>query len=316
MSYSNHGDPRHFLALIACLAGGALPGIAWAQNDVTKTAALEPAPAAASPTDPATQPSEEESEVAATAGASRSEQPAARRHQEERPFAFVLDPTTPSRGDLSLEYSLGYASGTAADRPLPSTMGAPTGAEHALTLGYGITNRIAPSLSVRLLQPTNGEGSVQATGNVGLRFAITDPQSTGLRLTMSTVVFREFEGAMGASARAAMSYDLFKKLRLAGNVHLEHVFADNRDAVDVLVLAGASYAVLPILRVGVEYVGQDLEEMADDGEVAEGGAHHYVGPSVALSLIGEKLQLVAGGAVGLGAQSQPMVGRLAALMTF
>ena len=313
MSNSNHGGPRHFLAIFACFALGALPGVAGAQSDPASTAALEPVLAATS-TDPATHPSEQESEEASTGGRSRSEQPA-RRHAEERPFAFVLDPTTPSSGDASLGYSLGYASGTAADRPLPSTL-APTGAEHALTLGYGITNRIAPSVSIRLLQPTNGEGSAQVTGNAGFRFAITDPQSTGVRLTLATVVFREFEGAMGASARAAMSYDVIKKLRLAANLHLEHVFAGDRDAVDVLVLAGASYEVLPVLRVGVEYVGQDLEGVADEEDEAEGGAHHYVGPSVALSLIGEKLQLVAGGAVGLGSQSQPMVGRLAALMTF
>jgi len=37
---------------------------------------------------------------------------------------------------------------------------------------------------------------------------------------------------------------------------------------------------------------------------------------VALSLLGEELQLVAGGAAGLGTKAQPIVGRLAALMTF
>lgn len=303
------GWPRHFLGFVAGFAAGALPGVAAAED---AAAALEPRIVASS-SDPTTSPGEQQSEAAA-AGGSRAEQPIARRHAEERPFAFVLDPTTPSAGDLSLEYALGYASGTAADRPLPSTI-SPTGAQHALTLGYGITNRIAPALSIRLLQPTNGEGSVQVTGNAGFRFAITDPESAGLRVTVATVVFREFEGDMGASARAAVSYDLIEKLRLAANLHLEHVFAEGRDAVDILVLAGTSYAVLPMLRVGVEYVGQDLEGIAEEDE-AEGGAHHYVGPSVALSLAGEKLQLVAGGAVGLGSQAQPMVGRLAALMTF
>jgi hypothetical protein len=215
-----------------------------------------------------------------------------------------------------VEYAIGYASGTAADRPLPSTL-APTGAEHQLTFGYGITDRIAPLVSLRLLQPTNGGGAAQATAHVGARFALLNPESR-LRLSVATVMFREFAGDLGAYARTAVSYDL-ENLRLAANVHLEHVFASGRDAVDVLVLGGASYRVLDALRVGVEYVGQDLEEMGGDSEGAvspEGGAHHYVGPNVSVPLLRGNLQLAAGAAVGLGEHSQPLVGRLAMLMTF
>lgn len=298
---------RLFLGSIALFAAWETPLVAAAQSASTATthATLSALPAP--------QPNEQESEAAAATAAGSREAPAPRAHAEERPFSFLLDPTTPSAGDLSVEYALGYASGSAADRPLPTTV-APTGAQHALTFNYGLTNRIAPLASIRVLQPTNGGGSVQATGNVGARFLITDPDSTRFRLAVATVVFREFEGDAGAYARVAASYDI-GKLRLAANVHLEHVFADDRDAVDVLALAGVSYKVLDPLRVGVEYVGQDLEGMADDEE-AEGGAHHYVGPSIAIDLMRDKLQLTAAVAAGLGEQAQPLVGRVAALMTF
>jgi hypothetical protein len=298
---------RFFLGSIALLAAEGMPLVAAAQNASTTTtnATLSALPVQS--------PGEQESEAAAAASDGR-ESPAPRRHAEERPFAFLLDPTTPSAGDLSVEYALGYASGTAADRPLPSTL-APTGAQHALTFSYGLTDRIAPVASIRLLQPTNGGGGpAKATGNVGARFLLTDPEGSRFRLAVATIVFREFEGDAGAYARVAASYDI-GKLRLAANVHLEHVFADQRDAVDVLALAGVSYKVLEPLRVGVEYVGQDLEGMADDEE-AEGGAHHYVGPSVAVVLMRDRLQLTAGLAAGLGEQAQPMVGRVGALMTF
>jgi hypothetical protein len=133
-------------------------------------------------------------------------------------------------------------------------------------------------------------------------------------VTLATVLFREFGGSLGAYARAAASYDI-QRLRVAANLHVERVFASDRDALDVLMMAGASYKTLDMLRVGVEYVGQDLEGSFEQDE-AEGGAHHYVGPNLALELIGDQLQLVASSAVGLGARAQPLVGRLAMLMTF
>jgi hypothetical protein len=277
---------RIFLGSIALFAAEGMPLLAAAQS--------------------AEQPGE-------AAEAEHREALAPRTHAEERPFSFLLDPSTPSAGDLSVEYALGYASGTAADRPLPSTL-APTGAQHALTFSYGLTNRIAPLASIRFLQPTNGGGSVQATGTIGAVFLLTDPEGSRFRLAVATVLFREFESHAGAYARLAASYD-FGKLRVAANVHLERVFADERDAVDVLGLAGVSYKLLDPLRVGIEYVGQDLEGMADDEE-AEGGAHHYAGPTLAIDLLHERLQLTASVAAGLGDQAQPLVGRVAALMTF
>jgi hypothetical protein len=298
----------HFWFAISSLCAAALPRVAAAQ---TSTISSANATLSAMPSVP---PSEEQqSEAAASSSESQKDVGAVRHHAEERPFSFLQDPTTPSAGDVSLEYALGYASGTEADRPLPSTV-APTGAQHALTFAYGVTSRIAPLLSVRVLQPTVGNDPLRATGNIGARFQLTDPDSMHFRLSVATVAFREFAGDLGAYARVMGSYD-FGKLRAAANVHLEHVFANGRDALDVLALAGVSYRLIDRLRVGVEYVGQDLEGMVDDDE-AEGGAHHYVGPSVAVDLLAERLQFTAGLAAGLGDQAQPVVGRIAALMTF
>jgi hypothetical protein len=304
---------RSLSCIAALLAAAAACRHAAAQTSATESGANRPDPAgqelAARLTDSSPpSPLGEAAEPAAPALT------AARQHAEERPFTYLTDPSTPSPGDVTLEYTLGYGSGTAADRPLPSTVAA-TGAEHALTLGYGVTSRIAPSASLRLLQPVRGGGAAQATANAGARFQITDPESTHLRSTLSTMLFREFEGSFGAYARIALSYDI-ERLRLAANVHFERVFASGRDPVDVLVLGGASYRLFSALRVGVEYVGQDLEEAIDSEDSAEGGAHHYIGPSAALSLLSEKLQISAGAAAGLGVKSQSLVGRMAILMTF
>jgi hypothetical protein len=81
-----------------------------------------------------------------------------------------------------------------------------------------------------------------------------------------------------------------------------------------LVQLGASYRVAGPFRAGVEYVGQDLEETFSPE--AEGGARHLVGPIASLQLLGERLTIVSGPAVGLTSTSPTFVYRLAASYGF
>jgi hypothetical protein len=225
---------------------------------------------------------------------------------EERPFVHVLDPTTPSAGFVSLGYGFGLGSGVAAERPLPANV-ASAGASHHATVSFGATDRIAPFLGATA-------DSSGATPTAGARFQITDPASP-FRLTFAAAFFREGRGgAFGASTRAAASYDV-GALRVAGNLHVERAFARARDTVDVLALAGASYKVAPMFRLGAEYVGQDLED-AIENEEAEGGARHFLGPTGALDLQAGKLQLTFGPAFGLNERSPRFLGRIAVLASF
>jgi hypothetical protein len=82
-------------------------------------------------------------------------------------------------------------------------------------------------------------------------------------------------------------------------VHAEHLFAPGRDPLDLYAVLGVSVRVNRFLRLGAEYVGQDLEALADDDGDAEGGPRHYVGPDVALSLRKNHLLLTGGVAVEL-----------------
>jgi hypothetical protein len=120
-------------------------------------------------------------------------------------------------------------------------------------------------------------------------------------------------GANGAWGQVAISGDV-GPLRLGGTVHAEHVFADYRDAVDVMVTMGASYRVAGPFRAGAEYVGQDLEETFNPE--AEGGARHLVGPVASLQLLGDRFTVVSGPAVGLTSTSPTFVYRLAASYGF
>jgi hypothetical protein len=219
----------------------------------------------------------------------------------------VLDPSTPSAGVVSVGYSVGVGSGVSAERPLPSDP-SQTSASHAVTASFGATDRIAP-FATGIVDGVHG-----ATGSLGLRVQWTDPTSA-FRFTTAGAFFREGRGgAMGGFVRVAGSYDV-GAVRFAGNLHAERVFAGGRDGLDVLALAGISYRVLPSLRLGAEYVGQDLED-AVEKEEAEGGAKHYVGPTVAVDLDRGRAQLVAGPSFGVGQKTPRVLGRVGLVVSF
>jgi hypothetical protein len=60
-------------------------------------------------------------------------------------------------------------------------------------------------------------------------------------------------------------------------------------------VVGASVRVHRLVRVGAEYVAEDLEAGLDDD--AERGARHYAGPDVALALWSNRVLVTAGTAV-------------------
>jgi hypothetical protein len=141
----------------------------------------------------------------------------------------------------------------------------------------------------------------------GLRFEPFQGAWTSTHLVFSGGYLHELNGGDGAWVRVSLAQDV-GRLRLGATVHGEHVLASGRDPVDLLVMAGASYAVTGPLRAGIEYVAQDLEEAVDDG--AEGGTRQFLGPTLALELMGRHLSIVAGPALGIGSQSPAYSGRM------
>lgn len=226
--------------------------------------------------------------------------------KEERPFVHLLDPTTPGAGNVSLGYSVGFGSGVSAERPLPASPGTAS-ASHAATMTYGATDHVAPFVG--------GVADVGygATALVGARFQLTDVGAS-FKLGFATTAFREGRGgAFGASVRVTSSYDV-GRVRFAGNLHFERAFASGRDAVDVLALAGVSYRVTSSLRLGAEYVGQDLEDAAEHD--VEGGAKQYVGPTAAIDVAGGRAQIAFGPAFGLTAQTPRLLGKVSVVVSF
>jgi hypothetical protein len=193
---------------------------------------------------------------------------------------------------------------------------------------------LLPRVSVMALGQM-GFGSDAAGTNAGavagLRFQLLPSSFTHTHLVASVGYLREAwsgpfydgdankwypgspSGDNGAWLQAAFSGDI-GRARLATTVHGEHVFANGRDPLDVMVQAGASYRVVGELRAGVEYVGQDLEEVGTAG--AEGGARHFAGPTASMQLMGDRLTVVGGPSVGLSASSPRLLGRVAVAYAF
>jgi hypothetical protein len=227
--------------------------------------------------------------------------------RQELPFAFVVDPSTPSAGVARVDDNVGIGSGISADRPLPVHIGA-AGLSNTVGLSYGVTDRLAPFVS-----GTMSENS-PATVIGGLSFQVTQPDGP-LRLTVAGAAIHEgLSGANGGFLRVAASLDE-GRLRVATNVHGEKIFATGRDQIDVIALLGASYRVTSWLRCGAEYIGQDLEGIAENDE-AEGGVRHGVGPDVAIDLDGGRYQLAVATAFGLTANSPSFLLRAALAFNF
>ncbi len=230
---------------------------------------------------------------------------------EQRPFAFLTDPSTPSAGVFTASYRFGLGSGISADRPIPVVL-QNQGVSNTLALGYGITGALEAMANVSI-HPGAATNSLVGDGVVGVKLQLTHPDSRW-RAAVLAGALREGESrSFGAWAQATGSFSAGPVL-LEANAYLEHVFAQNRDALDYLGMLGASYRVLDGLRVGAEFVGQDLEEIADPG--AEGGARMGVGPDVAVDLYRGRIQLVVAALFGLNSVSPGAMARVGILGSF
>jgi hypothetical protein len=230
---------------------------------------------------------------------------------EDQPFAFVVDASTASQGVVSVGYDIGLGSGISAIRPIPVVL-QNEGVANGFTLGYGATNWLEPTANV-VINSNLSNNTTTVDAIVGLKFQLTNPDSPW-RAAVQGGALREGESAAwGTWVRGIGSFGT-GPLLVEANVYVEHVFSPGRDAADFMGTLGADYRVLPFLRVGAEWVGQDLEETFDAG--AEGGSRMGVGPDVALDLDHGRYQIVLTGLFGLNSISPTAMVRAGLLGSF
>ncbi|HEY8086930.1 MAG TPA: hypothetical protein VIF09_03775 [Polyangiaceae bacterium] len=262
------------------------------------------------------------------------------RHRIDRTWLYADDARVAAPltvvGMTSASYTQVGSSPSRIDSPFPSTYKsfAANTAQPGGMMTVGGEVGLFPHVSVMALGQMGfgGEASGVSGGAVaGLRVSLLPASWEHLHLVTSVGYLREAwqgpiynedkdtwlppstGGANGGWVQASISGDV-DRLRMAATFHGEHVFSDGRDPLDVMVQLGASYRVAGHFRAGLEYVGQDLEEVAKSS--AEGGARHFAGPIMSLQLLGDRMSIVAGPAFGLSDLSPRLLGRMAVAYGF
>lgn len=87
---------------------------------------------------------------------------------------------------------------------------------------------------------------------------------------------RETERVWTIGSTFLFSTGLFKFLDITINNTFEKAFANDRDPVDWFLSAGVSSKATKFLRIGLEYIGEDLEDIWEREET-EGGAANLIG---------------------------------------
>ncbi|MCC6554271.1 MAG: hypothetical protein IT372_14915 [Polyangiaceae bacterium] len=227
-----------------------------------------------------------------------------------RPWLYAADPTAPAPGGVIAALGVGYAQvDRGAARPFAADV-AHAGAVFDVSAEVGLA-RYA-SLHAQGLLAGEGAGEPVRAGVFAGASFFPLPAGFPVDLSLSGGYLRELGGSNGIWGRVGVAGDL-GAARLSFTALGEHVLAEGRDGMDVLLTSGVSYRLGPA-RLGLEYVVQDLEG-AWDPEEADGGIRHFIGPTAALEL-GRRVQIAAGPAFGLAQGSPDVLGRLAATYAF
>jgi hypothetical protein len=230
----------------------------------------------------------------------------------KRPFLYSADPTAPASGHVLANIGVGYASiDRGAARPFAADL-THAGAVMSAGAELGIA-RYFTLQAEGLLAGRGGDAPLAAGVMAGMGFHLAE-QKLPIDLALTGGYLRELGGSNGVWARAALARD-FGRARIIMTALGEHVFDPKRDKLDLLVTAGASFAVVDSLRLGAEYVAQDLEGAWEHDE-PDGGIRHFIGPNASLDLASHRVRIGLGPAFGLSPGSPRLLGRLAAMYLF
>ncbi len=222
----------------------------------------------------------------------------------ERTWLYLDEPRVPAPMQvLALSRVTVANGGESFTRPFAANTGAP-GLSTELGGEIGVLPNVSVAASGVLGESPSHPGAVGAMA--GVRVSVLPSAWTSTHAVISGGYMRELSSSNGAWGRLAMSQDL-GRVRLASMAHAEHVFAARRDGVDLMLSAGANVRVVDTLRLGAEYVAQDLEGAFDATEVE--GMRHFACGTATFAFLHERLTLGAGPAFGLSPNSPRVLGR-------
>jgi hypothetical protein len=196
---------------------------------------------------------------------------------DDRPYVWTYDPDGPRDEEVELVYVLNATAGA-------------TGAIRLADIGregtvqqVGLQVALAPWIAlsayglVSLGNPLDVPANASAGGMIQFTLLRPEPGHDGGSIALAVSGLREFPGqyadvfALSAWLEGGYRAGIFS---IAGNVQVEHRFAPIGDPVDLMARVGAMFDVSPELRLGAEYVAQDLEDYMMNTHEVEGGARH------------------------------------------
>jgi hypothetical protein len=226
--------------------------------------------------------------------------------QPWRPYQFSVEANTLSPKRIVLESGVGYNGLPGAGRGLSVDSARSVG----LWIGsaFGVVDRLELGGAFQFGDdPTGGFGFNQA--RLEARVRVLGPWakapvaiSIGAGYAADALVHHALTALVAVSATAGRVHFTF-------NLRGAHYFAPGRDPLDVFISTGVLVRVVPVLHLGVEYVGEELEALVEPEEfdVGEGG-RHFVGPTAALVVGGGRVRIGAsGGVVVMGERVGPQV---------
>lgn len=222
----------------------------------------------------------------------------------ERTWLYLDEPRVPAPLQVATLSRLTLANGGGSfTRPFAANTAAP-GLASELGGEIGVLPNVSIAASGVLGESPSRAGAVGAL--IGARVSILPSAWTSTHVVVSGGYLRELTSASGVWGRITASQDV-GRVRFASMAHAEHVLAANRDAIDLMVSAGANVRIVDTLRLGAEYVAQDLEGAFDPEEVE--GMRHFAAGTATVALLRERLTLGAGPAFGLSPNAPRVLGR-------
>ena len=207
-----------------------------------------------------------------------------------RPLVFSDEGQTLGKAHYAIEAGAGY-------NGLPQTGTAELSDERRfdswITAAVGVVDRVELAASLDVAD-VPGRGFGLGDSRFDLRVQVLKPHR---RFPIAIAVGAGYQSdpsyEHALSAVVALSAQLGSRLSLTFDLRGAHYFHVGRDPLDVFLTAGALVRATSWLRLGAEYVGEELEGVGDDAADLDlgGGGRHYLGPTAVALLRGGRLRL-------------------------
>ncbi len=210
-------------------------------------------------------------------------------HSEERLFLYSSNYATPARKEINLEYKIDY-NRRACVKCGEKDANKINNLQQWMGLESGLTDNL--SLSAFGIMTYGIEDNVIRTDSfyVGGKYRIGESGILPLDAGFTFGYLQETGGIPVLQAGGILSKES-EEINFTSNILFEKAFEKGRDDIDVFITAGVSYEIAEWLRTGIEYAGQDLEDLWEEEE-AEGGAQHIIGPVGAVRFNEKRIQML------------------------